>query len=100
MNMEINQFFQKYFSIENLNARSFKSLQKNGLLSNNIEWIALEKIHGANFSFITNGEKLETAKRTGIISPEEYFFNYQIVVERYSQDVLNIFNKIKKISMI
>ncbi|AGD92214.1 RNA ligase 2 [Megavirus lba] len=96
MNMEINQFFQKYFSIENLNARSFKSLQKNGLLSNNIEWIALEKIHGANFSFITNGEKLETAKRTGIISSEEYFFNYQIVVERYSQDVFNIFNKIKK----
>nr|WBF70958.1 RNA ligase 2 [Megavirus caiporensis] len=94
--MEVTQIFQKYFSIENLNARSFKSLQKNGLLSNNIEWIALEKIHGANFSFITDGVKIETAKRTGIIHSEEYFFNYQIVVERYNKDVFNIFNQIKK----
>ncbi|AVL94635.1 RNA ligase 2 [Moumouvirus australiensis] len=92
--MELAKNFQKFFSIENPKKRIVKTFIKNNFTDNKNEWVVLEKIHGANFSFITDGENIYAAKRTAIISPGEYFFNYEIIVEKYKADILEIYKKI------
>ncbi|AGF85515.1 ligase 2 [Moumouvirus goulette] len=91
--MELSQNFQKYFSIENPN-KITKILRKNDHTNDKYEWIVLEKIHGANFSFITNGKNICVAKRTAVISSDEYFYNYETIIEKYKEDILEIYKKI------
>nr|AEX63037.1 RNA ligase 2 [Moumouvirus Monve] len=91
--MELAKNFQKYFSIENPK-KIIKSLEKNDYTNDKYEWIVLEKIHGANFSFITNGETIYAAKRTAIIQPGEYFYDYESIVEKYKEDVFKVYNEI------
>ena len=40
------------------------------------KWVVTEKIHGANFSFHTDGETVEVARRRGLLKKDENFFNY------------------------
>lgn len=53
------------------------------------DWIATEKIHGANFSAIVStdsetGEiRVVYAKRSGVIAPHEKFFNHRRIDERH-----------------
>ena len=44
------------------------------------EWVVTEKLHGANFCIICDGEHIECAKRKALISPEEHFFGHRGVV--------------------
>ena len=41
------------------------------------KWVVTEKIHGANFSFHTNGELVRVARRRGFIRDDERFFDYR-----------------------
>lgn len=68
--------FEKYNSLEN-HYRS-KFLDKVDLIVPcNEEWIATEKVHGANFSIWFDGEDLKFAKRTGFIEEGDKFYNYR-----------------------
>ena len=44
------------------------------------EWIATEKVHGANFGIYSTdfGRTVRYAKRSGIMSPNEHFFGYHV----------------------
>lgn len=42
-----------------------------------VEWIATEKIHGANFCVLFDRSHVECARRRGPISAEEHFFGYR-----------------------
>ena len=48
-------------------------------------WIVTEKIHGANFCFICDGNTIRCAKRKAILQSEDRFFQFQRIKERYSQ---------------
>lgn len=52
------------------------------------QWIATEKIHGANFSFWCDGVDVKVASRTQFV--DGTFFNCQAVINKYSEAVLNI----------
>lgn len=68
------------------------------------EWIVTEKLHGANFCILCDGEHLECAKRKALISPEEHFFGYRAVVAPMRGEVLALWRalaaKIERLSRV
>ena len=89
--------FLKYGSIEN-------SYRENILrhiaevIDPTEEWVALEKIHGCNFSATTNGRVTKWASRSSYIGDEglRSFNNALIATMRYEVSILNLFNKLKE----
>jgi Rnl2 family RNA ligase len=86
--------FKKYSSIEN-SYREKVIDQIKQIVPPNEEWFVTEKIHGANFSFLTDGNEIRCAKRSGIIEESENFYNHNIVLEKYKDEVKNIFKFLK-----
>lgn len=59
--------FKKYNSIENSYQDDFiSSIIEQGF--GDLEYVVQEKVHGANLSFITDGHKILSAKRTELIN--------------------------------
>lgn len=102
--------FKKYESIANdNNTRTIEYYRENGLT--NGMWYATEKVHGANFSFISDGVTVQYARRGEVLQPGESFMGYenflgdipekvkalanhlgttiQVVTEFYGQGVVN-----------
>jgi hypothetical protein len=73
--------FKKYNSIENSYQEDFiTNIKRQGF--SDLEYVVQEKIHGANLSFMTDGQSIISAKRTGIILEGEQFFNSKLVQEK------------------
>ena len=68
--------FEKYFEVENANANRVASLKMSS-----DEWIATEKVHGANFGIymMDGGKTLKYAKRTAFINEHENFFGFHVL---------------------
>lgn len=75
---------KKYSSIDNTSKIKDSQIAKFA----DCDWIVCEKIHGANFGFITNGTEVVCSKRNGLLRPDEDFYNYQPVREKYREAVL------------
>lgn len=86
--------FKKYASLTNhYEGKFINGIVMNGLVAG--EWVAREKIHGANFSFITHdGCNVVPAKRTGEILPGESFYGCDGVVAKYLESVRNIWQSL------
>lgn len=86
--------FKKYSTIENSYQESFiKSIKMQGIA--NMEFVVQEKVHGANFSFISNGEMMKVAKRTELLFPDEDFYNYQEVQILYKEKVAELIRDLR-----
>lgn len=72
--------FERYTEIENSNAKRISALKSCGLF--NDEWIATEKVHGANFGIysLDGGKTVRFSKRSGMMSPTEHFFGYHVLL--------------------
>jgi hypothetical protein len=46
--------------------------------------VALEKVHGSNFCFISNGTDLLAARRNALLDPVETFFSWQLLRDKYA----------------
>lgn len=67
--------FKKYSSLENHYRTAF--VEKCAINYGDVEWVASEKIHGANFSLWYNGlGETKCAKRNGFIPELENFYNH------------------------
>lgn len=87
--------FKKYNSIENTyREKATEQVFLHGY-GNDI-FIVQEKVHGANFSFVTNGNTIHVAKRTSLISSDENFNNYKHVVHKYEKAISLLFELVKK----
>lgn len=77
---EKEALFERYSEIENAHSRRIEVLKDVGLF--NDEWIATEKVHGANFGIYSteHGKTIQYAKRSGIMPPHEHFFGYHILI--------------------
>lgn len=103
-----------------------ESIINQGHTDNNAQWVALEKskwtikkllklnwywfkliredceliisiaVHGANFSFITNGEEINCAKRTGFVEADEVFHNHHLVLENHREKILKVYAALKE----
>lgn len=89
--------FYEYSHMDN----DYKILKYNKILeiiqSGDMELVALEKIHGTNFSFITDGTDVVCCRRSDILKPDENFYSYKNILTKYKDKILNLFDKIKKI---
>ncbi len=87
--------FKKYNSIENTyREKQIEQVYFHEYHKEN--YVVQEKVHGANFSFITNGTNIEVAKRSGIIVKDENFNNYEYVLNKYEKAVKELFSLVKK----
>lgn len=93
--------FVKYHSISNMTEKNINELKETipEEIWSTAEWVAVEKIHGANFSFIVqmvdDNVELNIAKRTDLIAEDENFFKAQIIREKYRESIIKIYAKIK-----
>ncbi|MEF9477754.1 RNA ligase, Rnl2 family [Chryseobacterium sp. RRHN12] len=88
--------FKTYNSIENAyQARVIEQIRMQGF--GDEVFIVQEKVHGANFSFFTDGKEIKIAKRTAFIEKDEKFFNAHQILERYRKNVIAVFQKVKTI---
>ncbi len=67
-----------------LDETGFRQLEK-------ATWVVTEKIHGANFCMLTDGKTITCANRKHILGPQDDFFRYQIVAERFQSNILALF---------
>lgn len=85
--------FKKFTSIENSYRQ--KEVQLIQVNFPKEMFVVQEKVHGANLSFWTDGKEVKCAKQSGFIQENEDFYNYEIVLDKYKQNILNLFNSIK-----
>lgn len=79
--------FQKYSKIVN----AYKQKEINmAQLQYDGPWIVTEKVHGANFSFWTDGIDVKVASRNQFV--DETFYNASDVVEQYRDRIFNFFH--------
>ncbi len=55
------------------------------------QWVVMEKIHGANFCFLTDGKEVRCASRKQVLGPRDDFFGYQAVAARLRQKILDLY---------
>jgi len=83
--------FKKYASIENSDrAEIIEKIKEQGFYD--LEYIVQEKVHGANACFITDGMQVVSAKRTGLVTSDEKFYNIETVQEKYTPKILLLYN--------
>ncbi|AZA79337.1 RNA ligase, Rnl2 family [Chryseobacterium sp. G0186] len=88
--------FKTYNSIENAyQTRMIDQIRLQGF--GDEVFIVQEKVHGANFSFFTDGKEIKIAKRTAFIEKDEKFYNAHQILERYRKNVIKVFQKVKTI---
>ena len=86
--------FKKYSSIENSFNCEFME-QVVAEMPQDLEYVVQEKVHGANTSFLCDGEDVRFAKRTSMLADGEQFYDYPELLSRYMDRVLKLFADIK-----
>lgn len=82
--------FKKYNSIENTYRSAFlERIESQGLSGG--EWVVTEKIHGANFSFWYDGSTFKVASRNQFVDGS--FYNCQDVIDKYKQNIIDMYTK-------
>ena len=56
-----------------------------------------EKVDGANVAFLCDDLDVRMARRRAVLEPQEKFFDYQDMLDRYSGNIYYIFNLIRKV---
>lgn len=87
--------FKKYSHIENSYQKEYLEKVRERVPAE-ILWSVSEKVDGSNFSFVTNGIEVRCGKRSGLIDQNEKFYRYELVIAKYQQKVLDLFNLIKE----
>jgi len=87
--------FKKYNSIENTFDKDFvERIFLEG--QDKQEFVVQEKVHGSNVCFVTDGETVGFGKRTGFVETDEKFYDYEELLERYTQKVMALFSIVKE----
>lgn len=80
--------FRKYSSLENhYREKVIAFYRLNG--KENVPYVLTEKVHGANFSFWTDGNEVKVASRNQFV--DENFYGCGEVIERYSERIAKLY---------
>lgn len=90
--------WMKYTQIENVDSSKwFHKVQALALtFGPEVDWIATEKVHGANFSFVTDGANIKYASRTRVLDSNADFFNADNKMPKYHRCVKKAFSLAKE----
>jgi Rnl2 family RNA ligase len=62
------------------------------------KWVATEKIHGTNYSFLYNpSTDVIPCRRSGTLMSDPAFYNHLAIFNKYKNDIVIIYNKLKEI---
>lgn len=87
--------FTAYAEIDLPSESRIETIRKAGL--GNQEWVACEKVHGANFGiYLLRENEVRFAKRSGIMDPNENFFGYHVLYDQFSAFVHILCDLIKQ----
>ena len=87
--------FKKYSSIENTYNKEFmERIKSEGYDS--LRYVVQEKVHGANCCFVTDGEEVHFAKRTGMMEAGEKFYDYEDLLVRYKERVIHLYLRVRE----
>lgn len=86
--------FKKYNSIENSYRKEFIERVALATINSN-DFVVQEKVHGANFSLITNGKEIKSAKRTSLLKDTDSFYNHTLVKDLYNTKMLSLYYAVK-----
>lgn len=76
--------FKKYSEIENTyRVKILDNIRNHGYDIPDITWTVTEKVDGSNLSFWIRKGVITPARRTAFLEPDENFYNYQTVLEKY-----------------
>ena len=79
--------FKKYSSIENSFDAEFMDKVRAEMPSD-LKYVVQEKVHGANTSFLCDGNDVCFAKRTAVLADNEKFYDYEQILAEYWDRVL------------
>lgn len=82
--------FKKFSSLENTYRQNLIDKVYNEGFDKQ-PWIVTEKLHGANFSFWCDGNKVRVASRSQFV--DGTFYNCQSVIDKYSEKVMELHEK-------
>lgn len=79
--------FERYSEIDNSNEKRIQAIKSLGMDKD--EWIATEKVHGANFGIYSMdfGKSTRYSKRSGIMPQSESFFGYHALIPEFSKQI-------------
>lgn len=60
-------------------------------LVKDVRFVALEKIHGTNYSFLCDGSNIIPCKRSSSLGSDRSYYGHGIPFEKYSKDILKMF---------
>jgi len=84
--------FRKYSSIENTyRTKTINYIVECGYSSG--IWVSSLKIHGANYSYWSDGDVVKKARKSGFLEGESFYGDSTF---NYDQNILNMFNNLKK----
>lgn len=86
--------FKKYNSIENSYSNEFME-KVMAEMPADLQYVVQEKVHGANTSFLCDGESIKFAKRTSMLEEGELFYDYPELLEEYRDRVMNLYARLK-----
>jgi Rnl2 family RNA ligase len=87
--------FKKYNSIENVFDKEFVDrIKLEGY--GDAQFVVQEKVHGANFCFITDGATITAGKRTGFVEAGESFYGHEELLVRYEERIIKLFTLVKE----
>ena len=89
----MNNDFQKFQSIPNENnTKTIEYFEHCGFCNDSVLWYATEKIHGTNFSFVSDSFVVQFAQRSDFIKKDESFFDFRnsFQIENISHKVLQL----------
>ncbi len=85
-----NGLFMEYPSIENHYRDTIKNMVEN--YTGTELWVATEKVHGSNFSFIyTKEDGVKCASRNKLLADGEAFNNYQVIQKKYADKIVQLY---------
>jgi Rnl2 family RNA ligase len=86
--------FKKYTSIENTYDKDLmEKIKLEGL--GDQAFVVQEKVHGSNCCFVTDGQSVRFAKRTGFVEADEKFYDYEELFARYEDRIISLFARMK-----
>jgi Rnl2 family RNA ligase len=84
--------FNRYQKIyDNLSDYQIDKKVHNKLFSKKTKWVVQEKIHGSNFSIYYDGNTIKYAKRNGILTEEDWFYNYQTIKNKLEENTKRLY---------
>lgn len=94
-----NTLFNSYPEIENHYNKSI--IEMINEYQTDELWVATEKIHGTNFSFICSDEGLQCARRTGILKDKDSFNNFQgTILKKHGDNIKELYKCLKEEGVI